>query len=96
MFLFADAFFVFGERYNEGVSLSADNVHEPGREKESYERQDFQCTSAGGTKLYASYCHPAGSGAFALGIGSSFTNATTIATYGLQGILGAERCFTPC
>ena len=33
MFLFADAFFVFGERYNEGVSLSADNVHEPGRER---------------------------------------------------------------
>ena len=87
MFLFADAFFVFGERYNEGVSLSADNVHEPGRERRVMKDKIFSVLQRVGRSFMLPIAILPVAGLL-LGIGSSFTNATTIATYGLQGILG--------
>ena len=52
-----------------------------------HERQDFQCPAESGTELYAPNCDPSVAGLL-LGIGSSFTNATTIETYGLTAVLG--------
>ena len=49
--------------------------------------QDFQCPAESGTELYAPIAILPVAGLL-LGIGSSFTNATTIETYGLTAVLG--------
>ena len=62
------------------------------KETKEHERQDFWSFAACGKILYASDrnspCCRFVAGLL-LGIGSSFTNETTIATYGLQKILGS-------
>ncbi len=65
--------------------LPLQNVERKGERK--HERQDFRRFAASGTILYASHRNSSGSGS-ASGFGSSFTNATTIETYGLEKILG--------
>ena len=57
------------------------------RRRVSDERQDFWCFTACRTKLMLPIAILPVAGLL-LGIGSSFTNATTIETYGLTKILG--------
>ena len=57
------------------------------RKRRKHERQDFRSFAASGTFLYAPIAILPVAGLL-LGFGSSFTNETTIATYGLQKILG--------
>ncbi len=54
----------------------------------AHERQNFWCPAECRTKLHASNRNPSGSRLAFLGLGSSFTNTTTIETYGLQWLLG--------
>ena len=78
--------------YQKPVKTGSDHIAPSWNLKERegvklHERQDFQCPAESGRSFMLPIAILPVAGLL-LGIGSSFTNATTIETYGLTAVLG--------